>query len=84
MKFPVPIIFKLVILKTPKRGGLWINDLLAMYNNFASVNLWCERSKACEDEENEEQMPKRKKKRVEIEQVQDDLDDIFHDLRSNI
>ncbi len=65
----------------------WIvekRDLSTIYSVFepgSKVNLWCER-KVSEDDENENLEPRKKKKKVaDKEHVQEDLDEIFHDLK---
>jgi hypothetical protein len=70
---------------TTKRWIVEKRDLSTMYSLFSDgskLNLWCDR-KACDlYDESQEQMPKKKKRKVvEIEHAEEDGDDIFHDLK---
>ena len=58
-------------------------DLSKMYKSFgdtSKINLWCER-KMQDADENEDPVPKKRKKVTDNEHVQEDIDNIFQDLK---
>lgn len=66
-----------------KRWIMEKRDLSKMYKSFgdsSKINLWCDR-KLQDDDENEDPVPKKKKKVIDIEHVQEHIDDIFQNLK---